>query len=194
MTSLRSRKQSLPTWVLFAAAAWFAVVFVGLYVTGLAGHRFGWLYAALVYAAPFTLVARRRYGIAIIAIAITAGIITAHYAMPMHDRLRAALDEITDSDRLIQGMMVEEGESGNALCFDTCPAIQRIYRVERNHLARTKALLRDRLVELGYRQAIHGGTWTAGALSVTIEQAESVDFDFPGPIGPILIIGVRSRE
>jgi len=188
MTSLRSGKA--PAWVLFAAAVWFAVVFVGLYVTGLAGHRFGWLYASLVYAVPFILVARRRYGIALIAIAIIAGVITAHYAMPMPDRLRVTLDEITDSDRLIQGTMVFESGGGNALCFDTCPYVQRIYRVERKDLARTKALLRDRLVELGYRQAIPGGTWTAGALSVTIEQEESVDF--PGPIGPILIVGVST--
>jgi hypothetical protein len=187
MTSLRSGKA--PAWVLFAAAVWFAVVFVGLYVTGLAGHRFGWLYASLVYAVPFILVARRRYGIALIAIAIIAGVITAHYAMPMPDRLRVTLDEITDSDRLIPGTMVFESGGGNALCFDICPHVQRIYRVERQDLARTEALLRDRLVELGYRQAIPGGTWTAGALQVSIDQEEADEFS-----GPVLIVGVEITD
>jgi len=135
------------------------------------------------------LVARRRYGIALIAIAIIAGVITAHYAMPMPDRLRVTLDEITDSDGLIPGTMVFESGGGNALCFDICPHVQRIYRVERQDLARTEALLRDRLVELGYRQANPGGTWTAGALQVSIDQEEADEFS-----GPVLIVGVEITD
>ena len=107
------------------AALWFA------------GGERGWAITALVLGSlgaggtwlsvsPKWPVARQRAVIGAAGVCVVFAIFIAHVAPPSAGRLRAAIRELEQPT----WHLVDDSESGNMMCFDTCTEVVRTYRVD----------------------------------------------------------------
>jgi hypothetical protein len=91
------------------------------------GARFGWVPAVAAFAATGVaggwIAGNRTAAIAFVAAGCIAGGVAAHIAPPTHGRLGAEIDTVVEDD----WRLVDEHESGSAVCFDYCRQVEREY-------------------------------------------------------------------
>jgi hypothetical protein len=173
-----------------AAALGFAVTFLFVAITGLAGWRAGWAWAAIAFALPGAALCwwllrraasttRLRCTAAIAVLGATFGLYLASQAAPGFGRV----DDGFRSLRVPPELRLTATERvGNPLCLDTCPTILRRYTAPgaRDEVAQSMArdlMAQGYVVSNGFTDSLghHSFSATRGArdLQVTLTPAPS---------------------